>query len=243
MKFSNATPQRRLRPFLLAICLPVVAATPLHAQEAAPEAEKEAAPAMRILCVGSLSGDEEEIVLASKTEEGEWKEITVFKLRSSFVTDWMKTASGELHLAKRGAEGLVPIGSFRLKEGTRRSIVILLPDKEKMTYRADVIDPKELGFRKGAVLVVNYSRIPAVVMLGTKRTDVKPGERVAARAVANEDGMYRMLAGYKNESDEIVACYDRYVPDNPDSRDFLMLFPDPVGGLRVYSLPEFGPFE
>lgn len=214
----------------------------LRAQEAAPAGGKDSGPMMRILCVGSLSKDDE-VILAAKAKEGAWIEHGSFKLRSSFITPWVKAVPGEMHLARRVADGLVSIGTFQLKQGVKRSIVILLPDKKGKKYLVDVVDPKKLGFRKGTSLVVNYSKTPAVVMLGSKRTDVKPGQRVAASAVAGKDGMYRMLAGYYGAEKEIIACYDRYVPENPDSRDFLLLFADPTTVLRVYNLSEFGPFD
>jgi hypothetical protein len=40
------------------------------------------------LCVQSLTGGEEDIVLASKTEEGEWKEHGTAMLRSQFLSEF-----------------------------------------------------------------------------------------------------------------------------------------------------------
>jgi hypothetical protein len=197
---------------------------------------------MRFLCVSSLTEDDM-VILASKNEEGEWLEHGEIALRSSFITPWTKAVTGNMHITRREGEGLVSIGSFKLPENTRRSIVVLLPDPAKKRYKADLIDPTKFGFEKGMALVTNYSKVPALVMLGSRRVEVVPGGRVAARAVAGEDGMYRMVVGYQNEKKELVPCYDRYLAANPEARDILILFPDATTGLRVYSLSEFGPFE
>ena len=197
---------------------------------------------MRILCVSCLT-ENEKLVVASKNEEGEWIEHEEFELRSSFITSWMKAAEGNVYLARRGVNGLVSICSLKIPDSTGRFVVILLPDTAKKVYYANVINPEKLEFRKGMSLVTNYSKLPALVMLGKKRTEVMPGKQVTARAVAGKDGMYRMLVGYQDESKELIPCYDRYVSANPDARDFLLLFPDATTGLKVFSLSEFGPFE
>lgn len=234
------------RQLLMACCIPlmswVLLPVALAAESNPAGKEKSNEPMVRFLCVNSLS-DSEDVIVASKSPDDEWIEHGTVPLRSSFITPWTKAAPGRMHLTRRKGEGLVSIGSFKIPENTRRSIVVLLPDTAKDVYKADFIDPKEFGFKKGMALVTNYSKVSALVMMGSKRTEVKPGKRVAARAVAGEDGMYRMVVGYQDETKELVPCYDRYISANPDARDILLLFPDATTGLRVYSLSEFGPFE
>lgn len=225
---------------LLLLCL--LTPSTLSAEGEPAAKEKTSGPMMRFLCVGSLSKDEE-IILASKTEDDKWIEYGSVILRSSFITPWMKAAPGPMNLTRREADGLVSIGSFKLAENAKRSIVVLLPNTAKKNYQVDVIDPEKLKFRKGMALITNYSEVPALVMLGSKRTEVKPGQRVAEQAVVGPDGMYRMVVGYQNAKKELIPCYDRYISANPDARDFLLLFPDSTTGLKVYSLSEFGPFE
>ena len=112
-------------PLLLGILLPVEA----RAQEA-PAAKKESSgPMMRFLCLEELPVDGE-LVLATKGEEGEWLEQGPVSLRSSFITSWQKAAWGPLYLARRKGDDLEPIGSFILKEGVKRSIVVLMPGKK-----------------------------------------------------------------------------------------------------------------
>lgn len=239
---------RPARIIALACCVPFFVglplATDLRAQDApAGEAKKPSGPMMRFICVKSLEEDEE-LIIASKTEDGEWLEHDTLRLRSSFITDWVKARSGvTMHLARRNGDKLDSICSFRLGEKMKRPVVVLLPDARKNVYVPNVIDPAKLGFKKGTSLVTNYSNVPAMVMLGNKRTQVMPGKQVAERAVAGADGMYRLLVGYQDSNKQLVPCYDRYVPANPDARDFLLLFPDTTTGLKVYSLSEFGPFE
>ena len=195
-----------------------------------------------MICVSSLE-ENQELVLASKDEEGNWREYGSVKLRSTFISDWLPAATGPLHLATRGAEGLVSKCTFKYPEGTRRAILVLLPDVAKQRYQGDVIDPTKLDFAKGSTLLVNYSSTPGIAALGTNRGNAKPGERVVMKPKPGADGMYRMLVAYQDPKGALVPCYDRYIPHNVDSRDFLLLFPDPVAGLKVFSLSEFGPFE
>lgn len=235
-----------IRQLIVAVGLSILACLSLPgavAAETGPSSDEEKpGPKMRFLCLDTLpAGDE--VMLASRNEEGEWIEHGSLSLRPTFITSWQKAATGTLHLAKREGEGLVSLGSFRLKEGVKRSIVVLMPNKAKGKYQADVIDPEEFGFRKGMTLVTNYSKVPALVMLGKKKAEVMPGKRVAARAAVGDDGMYRMLVGYTDAQKELIPCYDRYISSNPDARDILLLFPDSTTGLKVYSLSEFGPFE
>lgn len=212
------------------------------AQAAEEPADDKAGPKLRMICVSSLE-ENQELVLASKDTEGKWSEYAEVKLRSSFISDWLPAATGTLHLATRSAEGLVSKCTFKYPEGARRAILVLLPDVAKQRYQGDVIDPAKLTFAKGSTLLVNYSSTPGVAMLGTHRGSAKPGERVVMKPKPGDDGMYRMLVAYQDAKGELVPCYDRYIPHNEKSRDFLLLFPDPVAGLRVFSLAEFGPFE
>jgi hypothetical protein len=206
-----------------------------------PGKKKESGPMLRILCVSSLS-ENEEVLVASKTEDGKWIEYGAVTLRSSFITPWVKGAAGELHLVRRSGENLAPVCTFRIAEGAKHSVVVLLPVSKK-AYRANVINPEKLGFRKGMALVTNYSKVPALVMLGKRKLEVLPGKQIAGRAIAGDDGMYRMVVGYEDEQKKLIPCYDRYIALNPEARDFLLLFPDSTTGLKVFSLSEFGPFE
>ncbi len=49
--------------------------------------------------------------------------------------------------------------------------------------------------------------------------------------------------GYIGKSNELVPCHDRYIPYDEDTRELLLLFPDSALGMRVFSLPRFGPYE
>jgi hypothetical protein len=203
---------------------------------------KKPAHSLRILCVSSLK-ESEELILASQDENGAWHEFSTIKLRSSFITDWLPAATGQLHLAVKTGDAFTSKCRFTYPEGASKPVVVLLPDVQKQVYLADVIDPSKLQFAKGSTLLINYSPLPGAVMLGTQRLTVKPGERIVSKPVAEANGMFRMLVAYADKSQKIIPCYDRYLPVNPEARDFLLLFPDPANGLRVYDLAEFGPFE
>jgi hypothetical protein len=145
-------------------------------------------------------------------------------------------------LRKQGKE-MVSLGSFKSGKKLHRAILVLMPDTTKKTYRINVINPEQLKFQKGKALILNYSKIIAVVKLGGKQKVVKPGQMLVVNIAANKDNMYRLLVSYVNKDKKAVACYDRFVSSNPKTRKFLLLFPDTHAGLRVFSLSEFGPFE
>src|SRR6478672_3250214 len=228
LKRSSNFPARLLGVLLVGI-LPIV-----HAQ---PES-KESTPQLRIICVSSLV-ENQDVVLASRDDKGAWQEHANVKLRSSFISDWLPAHTGELHLALRGEGELQSICKFVYPDDAKRVMLVLLPDPVKKTYMGDVINPAKLKFAKGSTLLVNYSPMNASIMLGSVKTSVKPGERVIVKPVPDKNGMFRMLVAYTNENKQLVPCYDRYISNNEESRDLLLLLPDPTLGLRVYSLPEF----
>ncbi len=80
-------------------------------------------------------------------------------------------------------------------------------------------------------------------LVGSDQKSLPPGERLIAKPAAEANGMFWMPVGCSDQENKLIPCYDRYIPYNPDSRDFLLFFPDATTGMRVYSLSEFGPFE
>lgn len=204
--------------------------------------KQEAKPQLRFICVSSLSEDQE-VILASRDEKNTWQEYGTIKLRSSLITDWLPAHTGELHIALRAGGELQSICRFIYPAGSKRALAVLLPGPLKKTYRADVIDPAKLRFVKGSALLVNYSPLNGLVMLGATKTQIKPGERRIIKPSPDANGMYRMLVGYSDAEKTLVPCYDRYVGSNNDARDIIFLLPDPTLGLKVFSLSEFGPFN
>jgi hypothetical protein len=230
------------RPFLKFSVLFFGLLLPALAQEpAATPNEEEAKPQLRFICVSSLA-DEQEVVLASKDDKGEWLELGKVKLRSSFITERLPAKSGELHLALREAGTLRSIGKFNLG-AARRALVVLIADPPKKSYMASVIDPEKLAFAKGSVLVINFSSLPGMVLLGSKKLTANPGQREVAKPTLESNGMYRMMVAYADANMKPIPCYDRYIPGNPDSRDLLFLLPDTTLGIKVFSLPVFGEME
>ena len=214
-----------------------------YAQDAIAPKKKEQPTMVRMLCVQTLSRDEEEVTLATRTEEGKWKEYGNSTLRSPFISDWMPVPSGVCHVVRKKGDEVVSLGSFTIKEGLKRAILIMLPDVKKNIYSFQVILPDKLVFQKGTALILNYGKVPAVVKIGKASQLVAPGKQVVQKINANGDGMYRLLIGHMGTDKKIVACYDRFLSSNPNTRKFILLFPDPDTGLRAMSLSEFGPFE
>ncbi|MFK7911052.1 MAG: hypothetical protein AB8F34_10710 [Akkermansiaceae bacterium] len=212
-------------------------------QEAGVPKKKKSKPLLRLLCVRSLAEDDK-VILASKTKKGEWKEHQEITLRSPFITDWIEISQGVFYLTKRQKDKLVSLGSFTIPANMKRAIVVLRPLPNKKAYATNLVDPTQLDFRSGKALVMNFSNIPAVVKTGEQSIKlVQPGKKAILPITNGEKRMYRMLVGYKNKSNSLVACYDRYVSANPKARKFILVFPDPDTRLRVVSLSEFGPFK
>jgi hypothetical protein len=216
---------------------------PARCQEAGVQDKDEKKQTLvRLLCVSSLA-DNQKVVLATKDEKGEWKELFETELRSPFVSGWLPAKPGRLFLTVREPEGLKEIAAFNYPAGTRRAVVVLLPVPEKGSYLTQVFDPAGLGFVKGTTLVVNYSSLNGAVALGSLKAVLKPAENKVLKAVPEPNGMFRMVAAYETPEKKTVVCYDRYVPVNEHSRDILFLLPDKTLGIRVFSLAEFGPYE
>ena len=214
-----------------------------HAQAAPAPEKKEEGAMVRIVCVQSLNGKDEAITLAKKTEDGKWIESGDLTLSSTLITEWIRVPVGLNHIARKNGAELTSIGSFTISPTMKGAILILLPDVEKKVYRVQLIDPAKLEFRKGKALIVNYSKTPALVKMGKQTNTVAPGQQVVETITADADGMYPMAIGQLDKDKKIVLCYDRRVSSNPNTRTFILLFPDPDTGLRAMTLSEFGPFE
>jgi hypothetical protein len=236
------SPPPALRTILLSLLLSPACLPLARAQDApgpaSPDDEKNK-PKVRLICVTSLA-DEKPITLAVKDKEDKWVELGETDIRGSFVTDWLPAQSGTIFLTRKEAGLLKPVGQFQYPAGAKRALVILLADAEKKIYRTNVVNPEEMNFRKGSLLVVNFSTANAVVLLGSKKVTVNAGQKQVAEPTLDENGMYRALVAYIDNDKNPVPCYDRFVPGSPDSRDVLFLFPDATSGLRVFSLPIFG---
>lgn len=212
--------------------------------QAAPAPEKKEEGAMvRIVCVQTLTGKDEAITLAQKKEDGKWIESGELTLSSSFITEWIRVPVGLNDIVRKNAAELTSIGSFTISPTMKRAILILLPDVEKKVYRVQTIDPAKLEFRKGKALIVNYSKIPALVKMGKQTNTVASGQQVVETITADANGMYPMLIGHLDKDNNTVLCYDHRVSSNPSTRTFILLFSDPDTGLRAMTLSEFGPFE
>ncbi len=159
--------------------------------------------------------------------KAKWLELGKVKLRSSFITDWLPAMSGEFHLALREEGTLKSIGKFNLG-AARRALVVLIANPPNKSYMASVIDPEKLAFAKGSVLVINFSSLPSLVLLGSKKLTVNPGQREVAQPALESNGMYRMMVAYPDANKKPVPCYDRYIAGNPNSRDLMFLLPDPT---------------
>ena len=216
---------------------------PTMAQEPAVKSdEKKNKPQVRLICVSAIAEDQE-VILASRDETGQWKELGKTQIRSSFVTDWIPAQAGELHVAVKDKETMRSLGKFTFPADCRRAIAVLLPAADKASYSAFAVDPEKLAFTKGSVLAVNFSKQTGYLLLGTTKVTVSSGQQVVARPTPEKNGMYRFMVAYQDQENRPVACYDRYLPINTDSRDLLFLFPDPVQGLKVMNLPMFGELD
>lgn len=232
-----------LRRSLIATILFAMSIPMACGQETAVPKKKESKPQLRIFCVRSLV-ENQKVIIASKMEKGKWKEHKEISLRSPFITDWIEISQGVFHLTKRQGETLVSLGSFTISPKMKCAILVLRPRPNNKSYVINLVDPTQLDFRSGKALVMNFSKIPAVVKTGGASLKIaQPGKKTVIPITAGKNRMYRMLVGYKNESNDLITCYDRYVSAHPKTRKFILIFPDLDTQLRVISVSEFGPFE
>jgi hypothetical protein len=228
-----------LKHFLLFLLL--LASAAAQQDTGTPDGKKNQ-PRLRLICVSALE-QEHEVKIASRDDKGEWLELGKTGIRGSFVSDWLPAKSGELHLTIPGADGPQSICKFNCPDGVRRALIVLIADPAGKKYRAVVYDPDKIEFAKGSVLVANFSSRAGMVVFGSRKVTVEPGGRSVVKPVPEKNGMYRMLVAYEDENRKPVACYDRYVQGNPDSRDLLFLIPDTALGIKAFSLPIFGSFD
>lgn len=234
---------------LLSFCLPhfrpsvyfslcaLALLTPLKAENT-----NEGSPLLRIICVTAFAGNDE-CVLATKDEQGSWQEHRTVSLRTSFITEWIKSPHGDLHLCVREDGKLVSKCEFTYPKDSSRALLVLLPGEKLDEYKSRLIDTTKKGFGKGETLVLNSSSTPCEVMLGEKSVEAKPGEYSVQKPALEENGMFRTLVTYKDDSGETVTCDDRYVRSNAESRDLMVIVADTKMGIRVVTLSDFGPFE
>jgi hypothetical protein len=77
------------------------------------------------------------------------------------------------------------------------------------TYNAVVVDPEKIGFIKGSILAINFSKQTGMLLLGTNKVTIASGQRVVAKPTVEENGMYRMLVAYQDAENKPIACFDR----------------------------------
>jgi len=220
-------------------CAFIAAAAPLAAQPARPDRPGDSGPKVRIVFLSTLAKPEK-LILASPDKEGTWTEHGEVVARDSFITQWCAVPAGPLHLTRRTPDGLVSTGRFTVPAGTRSLLAVAAADPDGNGHSFKLIDPATERFSNGATLLINFSDKKALVALGKTRVTVDPQATIVARPVPEDNGMCRLMAGYRNPDGQMIACYDRYVSTNPEAREFLFLLPDAHVGLKVLCLPEFG---
>jgi hypothetical protein len=202
----------------------------------------ESKPMLRIICAASLH-EHHEIVVASKTEMGEWNELAKAELRSTVVSEWLPVQAGELHLAEIKDGKMKSIGQFTYPLGASRALVALTANKEGEAYAIHTFDPEKEGHVKGALMILNLSPHNASVTLGKEKLAIESGKHLAAKPSPDENGGYRLMVSYSGADGTEQLCYDRLVMTSPNTRNILFLLPDESAGLRVLTISEFGPFE
>jgi hypothetical protein len=199
-------------------------------------------PSVMLVCVSSLE-DSHDTVLASRGDDGAWKEHAGQILRSSLVSAWLPAQAGELYIAVRQEGTLRSVGHFTLPEGAHRSLVVLIADKESKTYLIRTVDPVKEEFSKGTTLVFNFSAHTGLLSLGADEHKVEPNSQRVLKPVPDESGTYRMMASFIDVAGDSVLAFDRQVPDAPDARKMIFLIPDEAQAIRVTSLPLFGDLD
>jgi hypothetical protein len=202
----------------------------------------QAKPMLRIICATSLS-EKHHILIASKSDQGEWKELAKAELTSPLVSDWLPAQAGELHLAEEKDGKMNSIGHFTYPAGARRALVALSANKKEGTYTVHTFDPEKEGHVKGTLLILNLGPHKASVTLGSDKLAVEAGKHLAAKPTPDENGGYRLMVSYSGADGTEHLCYDRVAMNSSNVRNILFLLPEESVGLQVLTLSEFGPFE
>ena len=203
---------------------------------------EESKPMLRIVCATSLN-EPHQILIASKNEEGEWKELAKAELKSPVVSDWLPAQAGELHLAEMKDGKMKSIGQFTYPVGVSRVLVALDANKKDGNYTVQIYDPKEEGHVKGSLMILNLSPHNASVTVGKDKLEVQAGTHLHAKPTPDENGGYRLMVSYSGADGAEQLCYDRLAMTSPNTRNLLFLLPEESVGLRVLTISEFGPFE
>jgi hypothetical protein len=204
--------------------------------------KKEEEPSLRIVCVSTIAEDQE-VVLATKDEDGKLKEHATTQLRSSSITDKLPAMAGDLHLALKEDKGLKSLCQFTCPAGASRLLVVLRTNAANDAYEAHVVNLNEAGFEKSTMLMVNFSTSAALVQLGADEHKLEAGQQMVAKQTPGESDKYRLQAFRLEPDGKSVLCYDRFFSSNPNTRGMLFLLPDKSRGIKVFTLPIFGDFD
>lgn len=202
----------------------------------------ETKPMLRIICASALS-EQHKIVIASKNENGKWKELANTELRSAMVSGWLPAKAGELHLVEKKDGEMKSIAHFTYPEGASRAMVALISNPKDNTYTTHALNPEKESYIKGASLILNLSTHTANITLGTDKLVLEAGKDLTAKPTTDENGGYRLMVSYTGSDGVEQLCYDRMAIPSPNARNILFLLPDETVSLRVLTLSEFGPFE
>ena len=196
---------------------------------------------LRLVCVNTREGTEEKVSLASRADNGKWREHGEVALRPSLVSDWLSAPAGELHLVTRDESGETKsLASFTTPEGARHAFVAVVADRGEKIYQAQPIHHVKAGFKKGTILVLNHTTHAVTVSLGEAEHTVEAAQQLAANPALEENGMYRLLVSYPDAEGNPTLCHDRQTSATPTARTLLFLGPDETSGVMVHSLPIFG---
>jgi hypothetical protein len=191
----------------------------------------------------SCPEDTGELKLVSMKEDETWVVHHELKPRSPFISDWIEVPAGSLFLAEQHNEKTSRVVTITLRPGIPRAIALLKPSGKGRTYSVEILDPSKLDFKPGTTLVANFSQHTTGVALGKNKLSLKPGERKVMEPAAESNGMYRAMVGYIDDEGRQLLTYDRYVKRSNQGRQFLLLMPDELQGIRVFPLVEFGLFD
>jgi hypothetical protein len=220
----------------------MMAAVVFMGVQTVPAQETDTEPMLRLICATSV-GEGQEIVLATKSEDGKWNELAMAELRAPMISEWLPSHAGEIHITVKQKGSMESIGHFTHPAGASHALVILTADETAKSYRAYAVDPGKDGFDASNALIINASQVTGTVSLATETMEVKAGQHVVTKPVLDENGGYRLMVQHTDPQGEKQLCYDRQVIANANSRNLIILLPDPSINLRVVSLSEFGPFD
>lgn len=222
---------------LVVCCLAL--APVLHAQDTTASPSKKKGIEVRLLATGLLD-KADEVVVRSADGEGQSEPVL---LPTSNLSDPVAVAKRSLVLSlppEGDQEFGRTVGKVQLPQTGRRFLLLLVPAKEKQSYRIRVVRLDDPAFRPGHVCFFNLSPVLVGGELGKRKFSVAPGKLAFATPPAQRDLPYYQVRFFYKTKNQTRIFADTRWPFDDRARSYVIFF---AKGQRItyHSIDEVVP--